>query len=455
MQGRWGSEGRHPLIGFCNNHESVIMANWLQQTLDLFSDTFFYVLAKLIPGLLTLIAVTIFIRVLGAEQYGYWAICNAIMMFILSFSFGWIRQAILRFKSGSNTRINFNIRKTPINSIIFGIVLTVVICLLSLGSLRFILNYAWITIPISICFLLFIIFFGVFNAWSTYLQAWRLRKTMVFAESFRATMGIIPAIYCATQWGVLGVLIGYSFGYFISACWLALFIKKNYSSSNYLIAQNIPNNREDNWSTWWGYGWPVSVWLALLALIPIIDRLFIQLFLGIVESGVYAASYDIIVRGYSLILFPITLAIHPRIMAAENSGKQNIAYQQLNHSQTISYIILALSMLGILIIYPIFFRYLVKVSTQDALSKGILVMIALGGGLWQIALLAHKPLEIANKTKLMVIGLLLALIVNIVLQVSLLKTLGVLATAIALVLSAFTYITFCKFWSDKIVDKSF
>jgi len=299
---------------------------------------------------------------------------------------------------------------------------------------------------------LYIIFFGVFNVWGTYLQAWRRRTTMVLAETFKAIIGIIPAIYFAVHWDVAGALAGYALGSFIAACWLGFVLKKNFSSRSLINIQVVKSGRQDNWVTWWAYGWPVSLWLALLSFIPIVDRILIQSYLGIVKSGVYAASYDIIVRGYSLFLFPITLAVHPRIMAALNSGNQNIAYQHIKHAKAITMGIVVLSMFGILLLYPLFYQYIVKVETQEALSRVVLVIIALGGGGWQVALLSHKPLEIANKTKLMVAGLLIALIVNITIQIALLKILGVLATALALVFSAFTYICFCRYWAEKLND---
>lgn len=423
--------------------------NRLHHTVGLFGDTFFYTLAKLIPGLLTLVSVGVFIRVLGPENYGYWAICNALMMFILSLCFGWIRQSILRFKSGEDERINFGIHNSPVDSILFGTLLVLLIGFPLLLSLRFLFGYTWITLQVAFLVLLFTISFGVFNTWSSFLQAWRHRTAMVLAETFKAVIAISSAICLAFYWGVTGVLAGYAFGTSVVAFLLGVLLKKLHLSESIFYTENIISERKDNWITWWSYGWPVSLWLALISFIPIADRILIQYFLGSVESGVYAASYDIIVRGYSLFLFPMTLAVHPRIMAACNSGNSYIAFQQITHAKIISFIILAMSVLGILVIYPIFFKYLVKVDAQKELSRMVLSLITIGGGLWQVALLAHKPMEIAQKTKLMINGLLLSLIANISIQIALLKIIGVLATALALVLSAIIYICFCETWAYK------
>jgi len=456
MWGRWKGESISKYtstnLKYLLEHEESLKPIWPHQTIELLGDTFFYTLAKLIPGFLTLISISILIRILGAEQYGYWAICNAMMMFILSFCFGWIRQAILRFKSGSNKYIEFSRNKAPVGAINFGVILTLSIGITSLILLKLVFNNHWITGSVIIYLLLYIIFFGVFNVWGSYLQAWRQRSEMVISESLKAILVTILSICLAIYWGVSGVLAGYAVGSFIAASCLGLFLKKDYAL-NIIDVQTYKKPKQkdpDYWANWWEYGWPVSVWLSLLAFIPIVDRVLIQSYLGIVKSGVYAASYDIIARGYSLFLFPFTLAVHPRVMAATNTGDHKIVNQQINHAKIIALGIVLISLLGILLLYPIFFKYIVKVEPQTVLPRIILALITLGSGGWQIALLAHKPLEIANKTKLMVFGLVIALVVHISVQIVFLKSIGVLATAIALVLSSVTYIFFCRYWSEKL-----
>lgn len=445
-------EMKEKIMQVCKLHQmgSGSDANSFQLATELFSDSVFYALAKLIPGLLTLLSVSIFMRTLGPERYGHWAICNALVMLITGLCFGWIRQAILRFKSGASALIRFTRNEGPVPAILLGIALTSAIAILSLIFLRSFLGNLWITLPVSLFLLFFAISFGVFNVWDSYLQAWRKRSTMVLAETSRAAIGLIPAMFLASYWGVSGVLAGHGLGALSTGCLLIFILKRRYPLQIVAPTTSERPKEEDNWTNWWTYGWPVSMWLALLAFIPIFDRILIQSYLGISQSGVYAASYDIIVRGYSLFLFPVTLAVHPRIMAALNSGKADVAFQHLNFAKAVTFGIVILSCLGILVLYPIFFSYIVKVDANNSLSRLVLIAIALGGGGWQIALLAHKPLEMFNKTKLMVAGLIVALVVDVVFQLAFLKALGVIATPLALILSAIAYICFCWYWSDKL-----
>jgi O-antigen/teichoic acid export membrane protein len=63
-----------------------------------------------------------------------------------------------------------------------------------------------------------------------------------------------------------------------------------------------------------------------------------------------------------------------------------------------------------------------------------------GGFLWQFALLCHKPLEMDQRTGLMVVLMLGALIINLLGNIIYLPRYGIIATAYTYIASAFVYI---------------
>ena len=79
----------------------------------------------------------------------------------------------------------------------------------------------------------------------------------------------------------------------------------------------------------------------------------------------------------------------------------------------------------------------------------LLFPILVGGFLWQFALLCHKPLEMDQRTGLMVMLMLVALIFNLLGNIIYLPQYGVIATAYTYIASATVYILSNIYFSWK------
>jgi O-antigen/teichoic acid export membrane protein len=77
----------------------------------------------------------------------------------------------------------------------------------------------------------------------------------------------------------------------------------------------------------------------------------------------------------------------------------------------------------------------------------LLMPILVGGFLWQFALLCHKPLEMDQRTTLMVVLMLSALCVNLIGNIIYLPQYGIIATAYTYIASAGIYIIFSVYFS--------
>src|SRR2546427_3748198 len=63
----------------------------------LFRDAFNYFLSKVVPGLMGLLSVLVFVRLVGYEQYGRYAVVFAFVMAWASGMAGWVSQGVIRF----------------------------------------------------------------------------------------------------------------------------------------------------------------------------------------------------------------------------------------------------------------------------------------------------------------------------------------------------------------------
>src|SRR6266478_3554243 len=65
----------------------------------LVQDAFNYFLSKIVPGLMGFLSVLVFVRLVGVEQYGRYAVVFAFVMAWASGLAAWLSQGILRFQS--------------------------------------------------------------------------------------------------------------------------------------------------------------------------------------------------------------------------------------------------------------------------------------------------------------------------------------------------------------------
>ena len=99
-------------------------------------------------------------------------------------------------------------------------------------------------------------------------------------------------------------------------------------------------------------------------------------------------------------------------------------------------------LMAIVIIFTdqIFSLLMVALPDLNISYSYLLIPILIGGFLWQFALLCHKPLEMDQRTKLMVVLMLAALCVNLIGNIVYLPHYGIIATAYTYMASAGVYI---------------
>ena len=98
------------------------------------------------------------------------------------------------------------------------------------------------------------------------------------------------------------------------------------------------------------------------------------------------------------------------------------------------------------------FFYLIQtmIPELDNSMNKIMIHIFIGGFLWQIALVLHKPLEIEERTLIMVVCIIFSLLINLIGNIYFLPKFGILATGYIMIISALTYII-----SSILFSKSF
>src|SRR5260370_14807318 len=163
--------------------------------------------------------------------------------------------------------------------------------------------------------------------------------------------------------------------------------------------------------TIWTYGWPLGIWSMCLTLQSAIDRYFIQHYSGDASAGSYAAMYDIIVRSFSLLCFPLVMSSNSLTMERWNKGERRSAVSLIASSLKYQLVISVLLFLGLVVLAQQVNH--VILGGRHESSSSLVLPLAVGGFLWQISYLVHKPLELMCLTKRMLTAMIVALIVSV------------------------------------------
>ena len=191
----------------------------------------------------------------------------------------------------------------------------------------------------------------------------------------------------------------------------------------------------------WRFGWPLSLWFAGQLLLPLIDRTLIANQLGLRATGNYAALSDILTRCFSLAVFPLIQAIYPRLTKLAEQENRSGVRSLLRRAA------LLLLFAG-LVSLPVLYHLRDWVVGMALPSPGILytdlvLPLALGGFIWHVALLVHKPLELATRTRHMLAAMIVAVVVKTLLTWTWLPQWGMQGAAVATLVAGVVYCFIC------------
>ncbi len=166
-------------------------------------------------------------------------------------------------------------------------------------------------------------------------------------------------------------------------------------------------------------------------IIDVSDRLLIEHYLNIKQTGIYSFFYTII-NGMDIIIYSsIIIMILPKLIESKKEPKQLYIYsKKLGKSILISSILLAILLI---IIFP----YVIKwTGNSDFSNNSITFFLILAGIFISVNSYSyHYKLYALGKDKLLIIVALIAMCLNVILNLILIPALGINGAAISTILS--------------------
>jgi O-antigen/teichoic acid export membrane protein len=366
-----------------------------------------------VPGLTGFVQIAFFIRAAGSVEYGYYTVLWAASTVIASLGSGWIRQSSLRFSGDlDNTVAGLQLRTIAATTVVAtGVAIPAVF--LTLPHLATNLEFLVIAVGMTTAT-------GAQQVSVTLLQAQRRARVIAISESARAIL-----------WFAIGT---------------ALLITDSIPGAEAIMASAMASSilvtvinlwllepkvaSRGSWETtkrWWVFGWPMSLWLSIAAILQFSDRILIQHINGTSLAGNYGAVYDATTRGLAVCVFPVTMASHSLIMNHWNQDEGSKA-KVLNR---IAILIQIAIFLPILVIAIIFRTMSVRLLIGQANSGmgDVVIPLILGSFLWLLSLSAHKVLEVHKRTRVMLANVSICTAANVVGNLIFLPHFGPVAAA--------------------------
>ena len=399
------------------------------------------------PAVVGFVAIAVYTRLLSPKEYGQYIIVLTTVSMVSLFLFSWLNHSILRFFNESKDSDALPAFISTILTILF-------VLLFPVSGLWYVLTYFLRDLlgPDLTCLLNI----GVWVLWAQ--AGYSLILIILRADRKPLTYSLFSSVDALGRVG-LAVFLIYFFSLGADAILWAIVIV----TGSIFLWGSISMYRR------WGirfcrpsralfkkyalYGFPLALVGAGEKVLALSDRYLVGYFLDPGMVGVYAAGYDITSVSVGFLFTVLLLAAYPVLIQAYEKEGEDRVRDMLE------------DLLGV------YFLALCPVTAgAAALSKeGVMIMLGkefvsagevipwVAGGIFFLGLnfCFNKPFQLKKKTKILMLPVILASVVNVALNIILIPRLGIKGAAIATLIAYFGYSCFTLWLSRKIFTWSF
>ena len=395
-------------------------------------DTFSYLPAVIIPAVLGVISVMVFTRIFIPDVYGQYALVVASTGILTSLLSAWIQQSVVRYLPRSREEGHLPDFLNNLTAIL----LTITVAVASLSALIYLFlkpslgAYSRFYGAGVLLIISGFIFGNLNTVFQANLQPKKYAKYQVAYAVGRLSFAM--ALIFLISRDVVSLIIGAVVGYVIL---IGPMIKELRLFNHWkgLVKSFDPSLLK----TFALYGFPMIGWFMGAQILGISDKFIIGAFKGAAQVGIYASNYGLVSRGIGLISGPILMATSPLIINAWESGNKD----------RIGKIIAAFSRYFLLVAVPfmayvsVFSREIATILLGRSYREGyVIIPVILAGFLaWNFTMYGHKGLEIMEKTRIMLLLVMICAGVNVVLNLIFVPLYGYKGAAATTLISYLLY----------------
>lgn len=401
-----------------------------------------YGLGLVVSGLISFLTIPLILKYYGVKNYGVFSLVQNIILISISFGGGWLNQCVIRFNDNSTTF------KHKILVLFYFSFAALLICDLMIVNM---MGYG-IVASLLLAFTTFT--GGLVALYVTFRQSKFQAVTTLTTNIIRVVTYVVFVFLLPKN------LYSLIISFFLSYLFSMLFVLKKEWRISVLAARFAIKNAFSRTKVkevvfqnkfFLNYGLPLAMWFTISSILAVSDRYIIKFYYDDQAVGVYSAVQDMISKGITMICSPILIAGYPLIAKSYNSDNEAKALLMVKKLMFLEAGILAVALVFAVLFKSYFIGSILKLPLLPE-TVSLVMPITIGVFLWQFAMLAHKPLELSQKTGKMFTGVVLALLTNIIMNMLLLKTMGYGFAAYSAIVSSLVYLIFVYFsnYNNKI-----
>lgn len=371
-------------------------------------DSLLYFFSKFFPAVISIITMFIFLKMMDSEEYGKYSIIIVTIGLVNIITSQWLRSSMIRYFFGIPKILNT----------IISIQLIILIILILLNIL--ILNIIGIKIIIILWTTLLLGNLIVFEFLNNYFRTIIKPKVVLFGNLIRNTIFLLILLIilvCKENIEIIDALSSFTIGLILANIYLLYFC-------NYRFEFNINSKHFKKISI---YGVPLTISFALGVLLQNIDKYMITYLLDIKSNGNYSLIYDFVHNSLYMVIGSLGMASLPRIIKQSN---KTINIKEFDKYIEILY----------LISVPLTFTF-ISISSNLAIiinnygyntSKNIIILITIATFIHGTNTFVYgQAVQLMQNTKVIYIPSIIAILVNIGLNIIFLPHIGVLGAALS------------------------
>ncbi|MEK5058187.1 hypothetical protein BK126_07860 [Paenibacillus sp. FSL H7-0326] len=386
----------------------------------LLKHSFIYLVSRIIPSIIGLLAILVYTRLLSPSQYGNYALFITMINFINVIFFQWLRVGLLRHLPGTVEDNLMSFQKT----ILTGFLLTsiVIICISPIGLI----------ITNDILLIMLVLLNGLILGWFELNQT--LYRTLLKPKKYGLitfvkvfVSFVFSCVLIILGLGEKGVFLGIFFGTLLSIVSVTF---NQWKVLNASFDLNILKKLLK-------YGVPLTLTFSMTFIIQFSDRFIIGWLKGPEQAGYYAVAADLSNQTIAMLMMIINLGALPiAIKKYESEGVKEALKQFEQNFILMLGLSLPVVVGGIILsnnIAHVFFSE-DYVDSVSVLLPLLLIGTCLSGFK---SYYFDQAFQIGNKTIIQIIPVIVAAILSITLNLFLIPSLGASGAAISSISSYF------------------
>jgi O-antigen/teichoic acid export membrane protein len=410
-------------------------------------DTIIYIPVFLAPALINIILLMVFTRFFPPQEYGTYTIVVNTTIILSSFLAQWIVLSVQRFRpeynnNGSIKEFNRNLNYLLL-SISIGFLLVVCIFFLFLPSFLIAYQgYYWSSVFLIISSIYFMVLGGVYQA---DLQSKQFRNLNVIQSLMKLAIIFILVLY------IQFTPVSFIWGTLVAQILLTIPMLRYVETQKMFVPLKAAKESFIEFvKKFWKYGFPLIGWYIGTTVMNLTDRFMIEYFRSSHEVGIYSANFTIAVQAIALICNPLFFAIQPIMMneIQQHSNKEHI--EQRISGFTHLFIIIAMPF-GVY--FSIYRNEVSELLLGNQFTNGAIIIpiLIFGFFAWNIGLYGQLTYQIAKRTKEMFYFVVVAAILNFVLNLYFIPNWGFIGAAISTTIGFIVYSGLLFIFSIKFI----